>query len=196
MSLAKLLGSTEDNSYLTVAEGDTLANQALGDIAWNDTVEEIDKEKALVSATGWIDTLDFIGTKCDMSQPLKWPRSNAVCGDFAYGCSDAPPPQVEKATFMVANVLLGDPTFIIGGIPGSGGSSGGGTPGELVPGVPNSDLKELQLDVMKLVWRDDASGSSAVALLEKLPVLSQILGCLTTTVANVSSSRVILRVRS
>lgn len=196
MSLAALLGSTEDNSYLTVAEGDTFANEALGEIAWSNGTVENDKEKALVSATRWVDTLEFIGSKCDMSQPLKWPRANAVCGDFAYGCSDAPPPQIEQATFMIANVLLGDPTFIIGGIPGSGGSSGGGTPGELVPGVPNSDLKELQLDVMKLVWRDDASGSSAVALLEKLPVLSQILGCLTTTVSSVSGSRVIMRVRS
>ena len=95
-------------------------------------------------------------------------------------------------------MLLGDPTFIIGGIPGSGGSTGGGgTPGELVPGIPNSDLKELTLDVMKIVWRDDASGSSgSVALLEKLPVLSQVLGCLTTSVASVGSSRVIQRVRS
>ena len=51
----------------------------------------------------------------------------------------------------------------------------------LCPGIPNSDLKELTLDVMKIVWRDDASGSSgAVAILEKLPILSQILGCLTT----------------
>ena len=198
MSLTALLGASEDNSYLTVAEGDTFASQALGDIAWNSTTEETDKEKALVSATRWLDTLDYVGSKCDPKQPLKWPRSGAVCGDYAYGCVDGVPPQVEQATFAVANVLLGDPTFIIGGIPGSGGSGGGSsTPGELVPGIPNSDLKELTLDVMKIVWRDDASGSSgSVALLEKLPVLSQVLGCLTTSVGQVGSSRVIQRVRS
>ena len=198
MSLAALLGAGDDNSYLTVAEGDTFASQALGDIAWNNVDEEIDKEKALVSATRWLDTLDYVGSKCDPAQPLKWPRSEAVCGDYAYSCETGVPPQVEQACFAVANVLLGDPTFIIGGIPGSGGSTGGGgTPGELVPGIPNSDLKELTLDVMKIVWRDDASGSSgSVALLEKLPVLSQVLGCLTTSVVSVGSSRVIQRVRS
>ena len=68
-----------------------------------------------MNATIWVDTLDFVGTKCDPAQPLKWPRSGAVCGDYAYGCADAPP-QVEQATFIVANVLLGDPTFIIGNI--------------------------------------------------------------------------------
>ena len=138
----------------------------------------------------WLDTLDYVGSKCDPAQPLKWPRSEAVCGDYAYSCETGVPPQVEQACFAVANVLLGDPTFIIGGIPGSGGSTGGGgTPGELVPGIPNSDLKELTLDVMKIVWRDDASGSSgSVALLEKLPVLSQVLGCLTTSVVSVGSS--------
>ena len=198
MSLSALLGAAEFNSYLSVAEGDSLAATALGDIAWNNVTEEIDKEKALVNATIWVDTLDFVGTKCDPAQPLKWPRSGAVCGDYAYGCADAPPPQVEQATFMVANVLLGDPTFIIGNIPGSGGGGGGGTPGELVPGIPNSDLKELTLDVMKIVWRDDASGSSgAVAILEKLPILSQVLGCLTTTVVvTPGTGRLIPRVRS
>ena len=197
MSLTALLGATEDNSYLTVAEADVFGSQALGEIAWNSVDDPINKEKALVSATRWLDTLDYVGSKCDPKQPLKWPRSGAVCGDYAYGCADGVPPQVEQATFAVANVLLGDPTFIIGGIPGSGGGSGGGTPGELVPGIPNSDLKELTLDVMKIVWRDDASGSSgAVALLEKLPILSQVLGCLTTTVAKVGTTRVIQRVRS
>ena len=197
MSLTALLGASEDNSYLTVAEGDTFASQALGDIAWNNAADATDKEKALVSATRWIDTLDFVGSKCDPKQPLKWPRSGAVCGDYVYGCTTGVPPQVEQATFAVANVLLGDPTFIIGGIPGSGGGGGSSTPGELVPGIPNSDLKELTLDVMKIVWRDDATGSGgAVALLEKLPVLSQMLGCLTTTVSSVGTSRVLQRVRS
>ena len=73
MSLAALLGAGDDNGYLTVAEGDAFASQALGDIAWNNVDEEIDKEKALVSATRWLDTLDYVGSKCDPAQPLKWP---------------------------------------------------------------------------------------------------------------------------
>ena len=97
--------------------------------------------------------------------------------------------------------MLSDPSYISGGIPGYGGESGGGgTPGELVPGVPNSELKRLKLDVMELEWRDDAASCSGnaggIIVLEKFPQISQILGCLTESVANVGSSRVILRVRS
>ena len=145
MSLTALLGASEDNSYLTVAEGDTFAGQALGDIAWNNTTEETDKEKALVSATRWLDTLDYVGSKCDAKQPLKWPRNGAACGDYSYGCADGAPPQIEQATFAVANVLLGDPTFIIGGIPGSGGGGGSSTPGELVPWYPEQRLERADV---------------------------------------------------
>ena len=45
MSLNALLGAAEFNSYLSVAEGDSLAATALGDIAWNNVTDEIDKEK-------------------------------------------------------------------------------------------------------------------------------------------------------
>jgi hypothetical protein len=43
MSLTALLGAIDFNSYLSVAEGDALGAQALGDNSWNNTTEEIDK---------------------------------------------------------------------------------------------------------------------------------------------------------
>ena len=39
MSLNALLGAAEFNSYLSVAEGDSLAATALGDIAWNNVTD-------------------------------------------------------------------------------------------------------------------------------------------------------------
>ena len=200
MSLAALLGSSTDNSYLTVSEADGYAAMSPAELAWKTEADETKKEQALVTATGWMDTLVYIGSKCDAKQPLKWPRSGVVCGDYNYGCSDFPK-EIERCTFVIANTLLSDPAYISGGIPGYGGEAGGGgTPGELVPGVPNSDLKRLKLDVMELEWRDDASGSSGsaggIVVLEKFPQISQILGCMTESVASVGSSRVLLRVRS
>ena len=200
MSLAALLGSSTDNSYLTVVEADGYAAMSPAELAWKTEGDETKKEQALVTATGWMDTLTYIGSKCDPKQPLKWPRAGAICGDFHYDCGDFPP-EIERCTFTVANTLLSDPSYISGGIPGYGGESGGGgTPGELVPGVPNSELKRLKLDVMELEWRDDAASCSGnaggIIVLEKFPQISQILGCLTESVANVGSSRVILRVRS
>jgi len=198
MSLAALLGSATDNSYLSLAEAEALANQSPADLVWKTETDDTKKEQALVSATKWMDTLDYVGSKCDPAQPLKWPRQNAACGDYSYGCSDFPP-QVEEATFMVANTLLGDPNYIIGSIPGSGGSGGGGTPGELIPGIPNADLQKLKLDVMEITWKEDACSSSSsggVLVLEKFPQVGQMLGCLTVSVAVQGDSRLMLRVRS
>ena len=196
MSLTALLGATDFNSYLSVAEGDALGAQALGDNSWNNTTEEIDKEKALVNATKWLDTLDFVGTKCDPSQPLKWPRANAVCGDYNYGCNDMPK-EVEYSTFQLACILLGDPTFISGSNPGNDPSSGGGVPGQLIPGINNSDTSKISLGKGELLveFKDDVSDGDG-NLMSKVPVLSQLLGCLTTTVGAVGDSRVLLRVRS
>lgn len=197
MSLAALLGSSTDNSYLTLTEADGYAAQSPADLAWKTETEEIKKEQALVTATYWLDTLTYIGTKCDPKQPLKWPRSGVVCGDFNYGCSDFPK-EIERCCFTVANTLLSDPGYINGGVPGYGGDGGSSTPGELVPGVPNADLKRLKLDVMELEWKDESCGTSTggVLLLEKFPQLGQILGCMTESVAQVGSSRLMLRVRS
>ena len=65
MSLAALLGSSTDNSYLTVVEADGYAAQSPADLAWKTEADEIKKEQALVTATYWLDTLTYIGTKCD-----------------------------------------------------------------------------------------------------------------------------------
>ena len=180
MSLAKLAGSTVDNSYLSVAEADAIAGTMLGTLKWNDaTTTTADKEKALIQATLQLDTLSWVGTKAASTQPLDWPRKDAACGEKTYGDA-AIPREVELSTFDLAEGLLNDP----GLISGIGGSGGGGTPGELVPGVPNADLKRLKLDVMELEWRDGAAGSGVTIKtpLTVMPHLSSTLGCLTTSV--------------
>lgn len=181
MSLAKLAGSTVDNSYLSVAEADSIAATMLGTLKWNDpATTTADKEKALVQATLQLGTLGWVGTKAAASQPLDWPRKDAVCGEKSYG-DTVIPREIELSTFDLAEGLLNNPALITG-IGGAAG--GGGSPGELVPGVPNADLKRLKLDVMELEWRDAASSSGVTIKtpLSVMPHLTSILGCLTTSV--------------
>ena len=191
MSLAALGGSATYNSYLSVAEADAIAATQLGELAWN-TATNDEKERALINATFWLDTLDYIGSKTDPTQPLKWPRTGASCGDKSYA-NDVIPKEIEMATFYLAEALLGDPG-IISGI--GGGDTSTGTPGEIIPGVPNKDLKSLKLDVMELVWKDDATGSSIVKTpLTVMPFLANVLGCLTTSVVGGGSSWMVKVVR-
>ena len=195
MSLTALLGSTEFNSYLSVEEGDALASQSLAELSWTNKTET-EKEKALVSSTRWMDTLDYVGYCCEKNQPLKWPRKDAICGDYYYGCDDLPK-QIEQCTFQLACILLGDPNFIPGNNPGNDPNSGGGVPGQLIPGINNSDTTKISLGKGELLveFKDDVS-SGGSDLLAKVPSLSQILGCLTTSVGQVGNSRILYRVRS
>lgn len=191
MSLAALAGSTVDNSYLTVAEADAIAASMLGTLKWNDAAtDNATKEKALVQATRQLDGLEWIGSRAVATQPLGWPRSGAQCGEKSYDATTIPR-EVELATFDLAEFLLNDPSAISGIGGGSGSASG-----ELVPGVPNADLKRLKLDVMELEWRDGATGGVAVRTpLSVLPHLSSVLGCLTTSVVPGGSCRMVPVIR-
>ncbi|MFZ9656225.1 MAG: DnaT-like ssDNA-binding protein [Limnohabitans sp.] len=190
MSLSKLAGSTTDNSYLSVAEGDAIAATMLGTLNWT-SATPTNKEAALIQATLQLDTLGWIGSKALSTQPLQWPRDGAKCGDKDY-TKTVIPRELELATFDLAEALLGNPGLITG--LGSAGATS--SAGELVPGVPNKDLKSLTLDVMRLEWRDNATGggSTIKTPLTVLPHLSSILGCLTTS--SVGGCQLVSRVRS
>jgi len=52
MSLAKLGGSTVDNSYLSVLEADAIAGTMLGTLKWSDPLIPLaQQENALIQAT-------------------------------------------------------------------------------------------------------------------------------------------------
>ncbi len=61
------------NSYVTLDEANEYFASRLGSDYW-DTLEDTQKEKALISATKKIDRLPFIGYKQDPNQPLQFPR--------------------------------------------------------------------------------------------------------------------------
>lgn len=169
-------GAIDANSYMTVAEADALASYRLGTLTWTTTPTE-QKEVALIQATRYMDTLEYIGAKASADQALSWPRVRARCGDKSYD-AETIPTEVKEATFDLAEGLLNNPGLISRqGIPTSTS-----TTGELVTGVSNADLKRLKLDVMELEWRETTNSDKFPATpISVMPHLLSVLGCLTTS---------------
>ena len=66
------LQSETANSYVTLAEANTYFETVPSSTNWDDKTDD-QKNRALISATRWIDTLNFYGDRCDQSQALSWP---------------------------------------------------------------------------------------------------------------------------
>jgi hypothetical protein len=160
-------GDAAANSYLTISDADSIADSMLGTLAWT-TASADDRARALVTATNGLDTLNFIGTKSADTQALLWPRTDAKCGDKA-PATDEIPREIELSCFDLAEALLSDSTILRNTQAG----------GELVPGIPNADLRRLKLDVMEIEWKNTGSRTTRPASpLTALPHLRTLLGCL------------------
>jgi hypothetical protein len=76
MAFVSTLGAENANSYISVAEADTL----IGELPQSDGIAEwinlisADKEKTLIASTFSIDPLPWKGGVCSASQSLAWPR--------------------------------------------------------------------------------------------------------------------------
>jgi hypothetical protein len=77
-----------NNSYVSVAEADAYMSTRIDNDAWANAAA-IDREKALVTATGIVDQYQFIGIVSDELQSLAWPRGFAVFYDPFLGYNSA-----------------------------------------------------------------------------------------------------------
>ena len=159
-------GASNANSYLTVAQADDLANLYLGTLSWAAATTD-NKGRALIMATRYLDELRWIGEKASTTQALLWPRTDAECGDWSYTSAEIPQP-IKQATFDLAEALLGDGTLLSG--TGTGSS-------ELIPGIPNANLKRARVDVIDVEFNGVQQAESKNAL-NVVPHLKQVLGCL------------------
>lgn len=159
-------GASNANSYLSVAAADDLANLYLGTLNWSSASTD-NKGRALIMATRYLDELRYVGDKAASTQALLWPRSDAECGDWSFSGSEIPQP-VKQATFDLAEYLLGNCTAL---------SAAGAGSAELIPGIPNANLKSASVDVISVEFNALQQAESKNAL-NILPHLSQVLGCL------------------
>jgi hypothetical protein len=171
-------GSASANSYLTVAGGDTIANLQLGTLAWGSASND-DKGRAVISATRYLDELEWIGDRASSTQALGWPRSGITLDGVALS-STAIPEQVEQATFDLANALLTTPTLL----------SGSNTAlGELIPSIPNSSLQSASVDVVSVTFRQGGA-PTVLNCLTVVPSLVGTLGVLTASIPKGASGSI------
>lgn len=96
------------NSYGTLAEANAyFANEA--ETAWTaSTVTDNMKNVALLRAMGYIEALNWKGTTVSgVDQPLQWPRQDVYDRDNNLLEEDYIPPNVKKAQFEAAVLVLG-----------------------------------------------------------------------------------------
>ena len=108
---ATLKGETS-NSYVTLAEANTYFETAPEETTWDDKSDD-QKNRALISACRWIDTLNFLGDRCDNDQALKWPRNNYHVDNVELVCT-AIPNNIKNAQYELARALANDTDAITG----------------------------------------------------------------------------------
>jgi len=166
VTVVATVGAANANSYLSVAAADDLADDYLGPLNWTAATTD-NKGRALITATRYLDQLEWLGSRATTTQSLAWPRSGAECGEWSFEDDEIPAP-IRQAAFDLAEALLGAPALLRG--QGAGNA-------ELIPGIPNASLKSARVDVISLEFRDGAVPNNQNAL-NVLPGLRQTLGCL------------------
>lgn len=112
------LSGAAANSYVTLAAADTYFETTPDSSTWTDKTTDA-KNRALISATRWIDALSFYGDRCTETQALKWPRDNYTVDGVDLACSLIPQ-GIKVATYELARALANDTDAVTG----STGTSG------------------------------------------------------------------------
>ena len=112
------LSGASANSYVTLAGANTYFETVPNSSTWTDKTDD-QKNRALISATRWIDSLNYYGDRCDEDQALKWPRNNYDVDGVELECSLIPN-DVKYATYELARALAND----TGAITDSTGTTG------------------------------------------------------------------------
>lgn len=100
------LSSASANSYVTLADANAYFETVPNSASWIDKTDD-QKNRALISATRWIDTLNFYGDRCDAGQSLKWPRTNYEVDNITLTCTVIPN-DIKYATYELARALAND----------------------------------------------------------------------------------------
>lgn len=100
------------NSYVTLAEANTYFETVPDSATWiNKTNDQ--KNRALISATRWIDALSFYGNRCTETQALKWPRKDYKVDGIKLACTLIPE-GIKVATYELARAFANDTDSITG----------------------------------------------------------------------------------
>jgi len=153
---ATLKGSNS-NSYVTLAEADLYFETVPAETDWDDKSDDA-KNRALISACRWIDSLNYYGDRCDEDQALKWPRNNYTVDDVELACTSIPV-GIKYAQYELARQLANDTDAVIGNK---------GTDG---------NIEEVKLGEMEVKYSKESQGVGTINnIFDVYPWLQSYLG--------------------
>ena len=165
------LGGPTANSYVRLAEAGAIATNLPGGADWMAKSQD-EKELSLITATRWLETLNYVGARCDGTQRLKWPRSGskAVCDGVQADCTMIPP-IIKEAEVILAIAYVDSPSSF----PGAGGGSN--APSGTY--VKRQQLGELSIEYAQF---NNNVGSSCddcdnPQIIQSFPWIDDLLGC-------------------
>lgn len=155
--LVATLAGASSNSYITVADATTYFDNRLDASDWTAATAD-NKAAALITATSWLDTLEFYGDRSATTQALKWPRTDITC-DGVEATAAFIPREIKDATCEAALALLRNPTMLRG-----------------VVTAPGS-YDEVTLGDLSVKYRGQGEVESLQSITDALPWLRSFLKC-------------------
>ena len=156
-TITATLSSATANSYVTLAEANIYFETVPDSSTWTNKSDD-NKNRALIAATRWIDSLVFYGDRCDNGQALKFPRNNYEVDDVELNCSLIPN-NIKYAQYELARALANDTEAMTGNT---------GTAG---------NFEEVKLGDIQVKYNTDSQGTGSVNnILDVYPWLQSYLG--------------------
>ena len=145
------------NSYVTLTEANTYFETVPDSSTWTNKTDD-QKNRALISATRWIDTFVYQGDRCDENQALKFPRTNYQVDRVELSCSTIPL-NIKYAQYELARALANDTDAMTGNL---------GTDG---------NVSEVKLGDIEVKYNTASQGTGSVNnILDVYPWLQSYLG--------------------
>ena len=145
------------NSYVTLTEANTYFERVPDSSTWTNKTDD-QKNRALISATRWIDSFVYYGDRCDDGQALKFPRNNYQVDGVELACSTIPI-NIKYAQYELARALANDSEAMTGNV---------GTDG---------NIEEVKLGDIQVKYNIQSQGTGSVNnVLDKYPWLQSYLG--------------------
>ena len=156
-TITATLSSATANSYVTLTEANTYFETVPDSSTWTDKTDD-QKNRSLIAATRWIDTLNYYGSRCDNGQALKFPRNNYTIDNVELTCTTIPN-NIKYAQYELARALANDTSAITG------------TTGK------DGNFSEVQLGDLQVKYNTDSQGTGSINnILDVYPWLQSYLG--------------------
>ena len=188
-TLDATLSGTKSNSYITLEQALFLARNIPGGEAWIATPED-DRNLSLITATAWLETLNYVGDRCNASQALKWPRSGGVCDGVTSDCNGIPL-KIQKAEVVLAIKYVESPASFPGAGGGDSAPSGTYVKRQKIGGL------EIEYDQFNTNFGSSCDDCDNPQIIQSFPWIDDLLGCwIQGGALGSGGSGLILRVRS